>query len=119
MHASITVPWADGHHTFRLGLKEIEELEEKADLSIFLLTEFLHPTRRQARLRAIMEVLRLGLIGGGKNAVEALKLVERYVDEKRLDESRDVAYAVCLAALARIHPDKLKETKTKPKKKRT
>jgi hypothetical protein len=108
-HAAIELDYGDGTHTFRLGLDEIEELEEKLDLSIFALERRLSPLVRDPRLRDIRETLRCGLIGGGMKPVDALVLVRRYVDVRPLDESRDVAYAVILAALARVHPGELGE----------
>lgn len=106
-HGAVELDWADGTYTFRLGLAEIEELEEKRDLSIFTLTSRLHKDVRAPRLKDISETLRLGLIGGGMKPVDALAKVRRYVDERPLDESRDVAYSVALAALARVHPGEL------------
>lgn len=100
-HGAIEQPWADGTYTFRLGLDEIEELERKRDLSIFEIVERLRV--RRCRLQDISEVLRIGLIGGGTAPLNALALVKRYVDERPLDESRDIAYAIGLAALMRLH----------------
>lgn len=104
-HGAIEQPFGDGDHTFRLGLAEIEELERKRDLSIFEIVERLR--LRQCRLSDISEVLRIGLVGGGMPPVEALALVRRYVDERPIDESRDIAYAVGLAALMRVHSNEL------------
>lgn len=92
---------------FRLGLAEIEELEEKCGASLFTITRRLDPALREARLVDIMNVIRLGLIGGGMTPVDALVKVRRYVDARPLDEGRDVAFAVVLAGLARVHSDRL------------
>lgn len=100
-HGSAEIDWADGTHTFRLGLAEIEELERKRDKGIFQITQQLQD--RTCRLSDISEVLRIGLVGGGMQPVDALALVRRYVDERPIEESRDVAYAVCLAGLMRLH----------------
>lgn len=104
-HGAIEQPFGDGDHTFRLGLNEIEELEHKRDLSIFEIVERLR--LRQCRLSDISEVLRIGLVGGGLPPVEALALVRRYVDERPLDENRDIAYAVGLAGLMRLHSNEV------------
>lgn len=106
-HGAAELDWADGTYTFRLGLAQLEELEEKRDLSIFTLAARLSPNVRAARVADISETLRIGLIGGGMTPVDALALVRRYVDERPLDESRDVAYSVTLAAIARVHPGDL------------
>lgn len=102
-HAAVTLDWGDGTYTFRLGLAEIEELEEKRNKSMFQLARVLHPDRRDARLADILEVLRIGLIGGGMTPVDALGKTRRYVDQRPVDENRDTAYAVILAGLTRVH----------------
>lgn len=107
-HAAIELDWADGTYTFRLALAQLEELEQKRDASIFELAQRLAPDVRAARVRDISETLRLGLIGGGLKPVDALNLVRRYIDERPLDESRDVAYAVALAAISRLPGDQSK-----------
>jgi len=103
-HAAIELDWADGKHTFRLGLDELEELEQKLDTSLFALARRLHPDVPNARTKDIVEILRIGLIGGGKDPATAFALVRRYVDERPIEENRDMAYAVVLAGLARVHP---------------
>lgn len=108
-HGAIELDWADGTYTFRLGLSEIEELERKRDLGIFQIVGRLAPDVRECRLSDISEVIRLGLIGGGMKPVEALAKVRRYVDERPIDESRDVAYAIALAALMRVHSKELEQ----------
>lgn len=107
MHGSISTDWADGTYTFRLALSQIEELEEKCSLSIFEMVERLHPQVRTSRSKMVMETLRLGLIGGGMKPMDALAKVRKYGDERPLDENRDVAYAVALAALMRVHSKEL------------
>ncbi len=103
-HGAIELPWGDGEQSFRLGLGEIEELERKCDLSLFELKDRLARGDRRARVGYITEVIRIALIGGGKSPMDALALVRRYVDERPLDESCDVAYMVTLAGLSRLHP---------------
>lgn len=106
-HGAIELDWADGTFTFRLGLSEIEELERKRDLGIFRIVTRLAPDVRECRLSDISEVIRIGLIGGGMMPVEALAKVRRYVDERPIDESRDIAYAIALAGLTRVHSNDL------------
>lgn len=106
-HAAIEQAFGDGEYTFRLGLSEIEELERKRECSIYLVVDRLRT--RTCWLQDIMETLRLGLIGGGMKPVDALHLVRRYVDERPMEENRDVAYAVGLAALLRVHSNELEQ----------
>ena len=106
-HAAIEQPFGDGVYTFRLGLDEIEELERKRDAGIFEIVERLRS--RRCRLADIQEVLRIGLIGGGMKPVDVLALVKRYVDQRPIDENRDIAYAVGLAGLMRLHSSEVEE----------
>jgi hypothetical protein len=108
-HAAIELDWADGTYTFRLGISDIEELEAKRDLSIYEIARRMHPDRPEARITDISEVLRIGLIGGGTKPTDALAKVRRYVEERPVEENRDVAYAVVLAALARVHSRDIEE----------
>ena len=104
-HGEVTVSWADGDHAFRLGLGELQELEEKFDRSIFVIAERLSSST--ATSLEIREVLRIGLIGGGMKATDALALIRRYVDELPLFESLAAAKIVAMAALMRL--DKVNE----------
>lgn len=106
-HAAVELDFGDGTFTFRLGLDEIEELERKRNAGVFAITTGLSPVNRTCRLSDISEVIRIGLIGGGMKPVEAMAKVKRYVDERPIDESRDIAYAIMLAALMRVHSTEL------------
>lgn len=99
----VTLDWADGTHDFRLGLAEIEEIEAKFDRSLFVIAGALGA--RTAKVSEIREVVRVGLIGGGMKPVDALAKVRRYLDERAIEESRDVAYAIVLAGLMRVNTD--------------
>lgn len=95
--ASITMAWGDGEHRFRLAIGQLRELQDKCGAGpAEILRRVADGTWRVDDLR---EVLRLGLIGGGKAPLEALALVQRYVDERPLLESVMPARAVLLAAL--------------------
>lgn len=109
-HGTVELAFGDGEYSFRLGLAEIEELEAKRDAALFTIARRLDPSRRDARLADITEVIRLGLIGGGMAPVAALALVRRYVDERPIDESRDVAFSIALAGFARVHPAEIEES---------
>jgi hypothetical protein len=69
----------------------------------------LHPDIRQCKSTEIFEVIRLGLIGGGMAAVNALVKTRQYMDSEPLDGNRDVAYAIVLAGLMRLHGEELEE----------
>ena len=74
-----TFDWADGEHTFRLTFKGICELEAKIDRGLLWLYRELE--RGEAKLEHIREVHRIGLIGGGMDARDAIALVRRYIEE--------------------------------------
>lgn len=88
--ARITLDWADGQYDFRLGIGELEELEEKTRrrkddgeyhyLGPLKLFELLTKTNEWL-VRDVREPIRLGLIGAGKKPIEAIRLVRRYVDD--------------------------------------
>lgn len=96
-HGEITFEWGDGEHTFRLALGQLRELEDKR------VGGFRKVQRRIAEDRwyvdDIREVVRLGLIGGGKTPIEALALVKRYVDDRPLGENVIPAVRILHAAL--------------------
>lgn len=79
LSAEVTLEWADSEYLFALKAKQIEELEKLCDegigricVSVFNKVDF--------RLIHIRETIRLGLIGGGMDAVSAKRLVDTYVD---------------------------------------
>lgn len=110
--AEVTLRWADGDHLFALKVPQIDELQRLtaktiaamlagAGISNEMSTRAIvgqsgiggiyqrliggEPLRSDVR-----ESIRLSLIGGGAPALEALKLVETYVDDKPLASKADV-----------------------------
>ena len=98
MGSKVTLDWADDEHSFCLRLGELRELQDKTGFGPQKLM------RRVAdgdwHVDDLRETLRLGLIGAGMSAPEALKLVRRYVDERPLIESIKPALAVLVAVLS-------------------
>jgi hypothetical protein len=95
--AQIVLPWADGEYTFRLGLGEFRELQEKCKAG---------PPAIHRRLLTgewfiddIRETVRLGLIGGGLEPARALSKVQRYVDGRPPNENIFTALSVLHVAL--------------------
>lgn len=97
MDCRIIFEWADGSYPFALRLGELEELQEKTGVGPFALFARLQDT--SWHVRDIRETIRLGLIGGGMEAIPALRLVERYVDGKPLVPNVMPAMAILGAAL--------------------
>lgn len=113
-NASITIDWADGTHTFRLPIAQIEELQEKTDCGPYFL--FNRIVTGQWRIADLRETIRLGLIGGGMEPPKARTLVERYVDNRPYAESIKPAQAILGAALIGA-PDGEKPGKAKRQRK--
>lgn len=76
--ALVNVAWADGDYDFRLRVKELEELQEITNCGPHFL--FRRVSSGDWWVRDLRETIRLGLIGGGMEAVKAKTLVERYFD---------------------------------------
>lgn len=77
MRAAV-IRWPGGEHAFRLGLTELQVIQEKTDCG----PEFLLHKLNSGQWFAVelIEVLRNGLIGGGMPHVEALKAVRDAFD---------------------------------------
>ncbi|MEE2860840.1 MAG: gene transfer agent family protein [Pseudomonadota bacterium] len=74
----VVIRWPGGEHAFRLGLAELETIQQKTDCG----PEFLLHKLNAAQWNAseLVEVLRSGLIGGGMPHVDALKIVRKAFD---------------------------------------
>lgn len=96
--ASLSLDWADGTYTFRLGIGELRELQEKTDCGPLAL--FRRIEAGNWRVDDAATILRLGLIGGGMTPVEALRLTRVYVEARPLLENVLHAQAVLWCALA-------------------
>lgn len=95
--ARITFDWGDGEHGFRLGLGQIRELQEKTGIGPAALLKRI--ALGDWKVDDLRETVRLGLVGAGTKAEEALKLVRRYVDERPLEESVEPAIKILNAVL--------------------
>lgn len=104
-HGDVTIKWADGDHTFRLAIGQLRELQEKCNAGPLEL--YRRMFSGAWRLDDVRETIRLGLIGAGMAPPDALKLVERYVDERPLLESMMVAKSVLGVILLPIEDEPL------------
>lgn len=93
----IQIAWGDGEHVFRLAIPQLLELEEKCNAGAIEILNRLMASRW--RTNDVREVIRLGLIGGGKDPVTAHAHTIRYVDERPLLESVPPAIAILGTAL--------------------
>lgn len=98
-HALITRDFADATYSFALNLGQWEELQERVNCGPDELFWKLH--RREYRASWLREIIRLGLIGGGANAIEAKRLVERYVDTAPFSDSLPLALMIVARSVYR------------------
>ena len=106
-HGDVTIKWADGEHAFRLGIGQLRELQEKCDAGP--LEIYRRMFAGTWRLDDVRETIRLGLLGGGMAPIDALRLVERYVDERPLIESMMVAKSILGVVLLPVEDEPLGE----------
>lgn len=102
--SKVTAFFGDGEHTFTIQpqgvpdpLALIEELQEKTGVGPYRL--FNNISTDDFRVGDIREVLRLGLIGGGKSPAEAYKLVQRYFDREPISEYSTIALDIMVGML--------------------
>lgn len=112
-HGSVSLDWADGHYTFRLGIGEWRELKDKTGAGPYELYE--RVVRRRWLVDDLREIIRLGLIGGGMEPPAALKLISFYVDERPLLESVPVALEIMSGALVTPEGEEPKKEKRRSK----
>jgi hypothetical protein len=114
-NASISLAWADGEYDFRLGLGQIEELQEACDAGPYVILQ--HLIAGTWRVKMIRETLRLGLIGGGMQPTQAIKLIQRYHDElpwaHNVKQATAVMHAAVLGAPDGEKPGKAKAARAK------
>jgi len=79
-----TAFFGDGEHTFALTDDMITELERITDLGIGAL--YLRTVNMQFKLVDLVEIIRLGLIGGGSTPEQAMRLTDTYARNRPVDE---------------------------------
>ena len=79
LKAEVTLTWGDGTYPFALKGAQIEELERQCG-KIGIGAIFQRIALGTYFWRDVRETIRLGLIGGGMGAVEALRKVDTYID---------------------------------------
>lgn len=96
-NAKVEAPFGDGVKIFRLGIGQLEELQEACDAGPEEL--FYRILGGTWRVRDIREPIRIGLIGGGTPPMKALALVERYAGEGQLGELKELVTVILGAAI--------------------
>lgn len=84
MKLTHTAFFGDSEHTFSLTDDMITELEKLADLGIGALYQ--RCIGLQFTLSDLVEVIRLGLIGGGNTPEQAARLTDTYGRNRPIDE---------------------------------
>lgn len=115
-NAEVTLDFAGGTYLFRLPIERLAELQEATgagpwyiqwalEASALARTVGMAPPKDMVP-SYVIEPIRLGLIGGGMEAVKALKLVRDYVGPGQLAENVALAYAILGAAIQGVPEDK-------------
>ena len=84
MNLAHTAFFGDGEQKFALTDDMITELERTADMGIGAL--YLRCVNMQFTLSDLVEVIRLGLIGGGSTPEQAARLTDTYGRNRPIDE---------------------------------
>lgn len=95
--ASVTLTWADGDYTFRLGWGELEALQEACDAGPWVIMDRL--MSKTCLVGDIAGVIRQGLIGGGLEPAKATTLVRTYVEKRPPAENLLYAIAILRAGV--------------------
>lgn len=94
---SFYADFGDDNYEFRLGVEQIRELERKTEAGVYQV--FRRIVGGSWFADDVRETIRLGLIGGGTEAVKALRLVRTYVDGKPLADAAPLATRILQSAL--------------------
>ena len=128
MQTEITLPFADGEYAFRLPIRRIVEIEEKAGPIDLVKHRLMHGGWG---IHDVVETIRQGLIGGGKGeidgrpvevtALRANSLIENYVDGHAIAEHHLTAKAIIAALYVGYAPaqEAKKKAPVKPRQKRS
>lgn len=102
--ARITAIVGDDYYDLRLDYERLVELEDKTEKGCFYILRRMSDFDHNGyvgdfRISWIFEIIRLGLIGGGMRAPDALKLTDRYLREgfalDYLQTATNALYAAC------------------------
>ena len=128
MQTEIDLPFADGHYCFKLPIRRIVEIEEKAGPIDLVKHRLMHGGWG---IHDVVETIRQGLIGGGKGevngqpievtALRANSLIENYVDGHAIAEHHITAKAIIAALYVGYAPaqEAKKKAPIKPSRKRS
>lgn len=98
----ITLPFADGEYLFRLPVKRICEIEEKAGPIDGVRHRL---TYGGFSINDVVETIRQALIGGGTSPLRANDLIDRYVDGMPVAPSHMIARTIISALYVGYEPE--------------
>lgn len=96
--SKITFPFGDAEHDFKLTIGGLKEVQEKTGVGP--LTLFNRLIDGSWQVSDAREVIRIALIGGGTKPIDALSLVNKYVDNRPLLEGIEPALRIMSHALS-------------------
>ena len=99
--ADVISEWAGKERLFRLNFGLVLQLEEACGKDA-IGSVFLRITSGQFRATDIYQVIRLGLIGGGENKVEAKRLMETHFDHIPYAESAALAGDILISLMTGV-----------------
>jgi len=104
-HGEIDIRLVGKLSTYRLGLAEIEELEELIDMSVFVAMGALAAALPFLKQKQWREIIRLGLVGGGMKRAEADVQTAVMLDDHGPTQCQAIALRVLGAALGKVYGD--------------
>jgi Phage tail tube protein, GTA-gp10 len=108
INGEVEFAWGDGEHKFNIArLKCVLELEEKCGVGVFEVYQRVATGRW--KFYDLRETLRLGLIGAGMMPDNALRLINRYCDDRPWVESVMPAQLILGAAMFGVPGDPLEK----------
>jgi len=114
-HGEIDINLGGKVTTYRLGMAEIEELEDVLDMSVFVAMGALAAALPFLKQKHWREIIRLGLVGGGMKRAEADAQTAAMIEEHGPVQCQAIALRVLGAALGKVHGDALPgEQEAKP-----
>jgi hypothetical protein len=104
-HGEIDISLGGKVTTYRLGMAEIEELEELIDMSVFVAMGALAAALPFLKQKQWREIIRLGLVGGGMSRAEADAQTSVMLEEHGPTQCQAIALRVLGAALGKVYGD--------------
>lgn len=100
--------WDGGENLFALKIKEFQALQQACDAGPEWVAQRLNGLHGGWRIEDIVDVLRIGLIGGGMEADKARALVVKTVNRVGPAALREVAFVVLMSEIQGPQDDKPK-----------